>query len=216
MTLHRSLAFVAVSLASLAVACGGGSDASSSSSSSSAITLAGRVGGGSTSTKTFGGVSSTSQDLHVTAHEVFKKGDHGRNVDATVAADGSWSIDVARGERWMVTIDSPDGHSAIVKLGDKDVISVAADAKGGRVDIGDLHVVGGTATSSVVLDGTLGLDATLAAADDAILAADGAILDAEQAVAQAEKAAADAEAQAQQAAADAQQAAQDAQKNAGL
>ncbi len=210
MGLHRSLAFVVLSLA--AVACG----SSSADESSSKVTLAGRVGGGSTSTKSFGGITATSQGLQVTAHEVFKKGDHGSNVDVAVGADGSWSVDVARGERWILTIDSADGHSAIIKVGDKDVIAVSADAKGGRVDIGDLHVVGGTATSSVTLDGALALDATLAAADDAIVAANGAILDAEQAVADAEKAAADAEAQAQQAEADAQKAAQDAQKNAGL
>ncbi|HEY8080395.1 MAG TPA: hypothetical protein VIF62_39970 [Labilithrix sp.] len=213
MGLHRSVSFAFVVFSLAAVACG---SSNGGGEGPAKITLAGRVGGGSTSTKSFGGVGVAADGLQITAHQVFKKGDHGSVVSASVANDGSWSIDVARGERWIVTIDSSDGHSAIVEIGHDDVIAVSADAKGGRVDIGDLHVIGGTATSSIVLDASLGLDATLAAADDAIALANGAVLDAQQAVSDAEKAAADAEAQAQQAAADAQQAAQDAEKNAGL
>jgi hypothetical protein len=200
----RSFGIVVVSL--LAVACGSSSE--STAQDHGKVTLSGKVGGGSSTTQSFGGVSDTSGGLHVTAHEVFKKGAaEGRNVSVAVGADGSWSVAIARGSRWMVTVDSADGHSAMVMFGAEDVITVRADGGESRVDIGDLHVTGGTANANVTFDG-FDLQATLAAADDAIVDAQGAILDAEQA-------AQEAVAEANAAVADAEKAAEDARKKAG-
>lgn len=208
MHFRRSFGLVVLSLA--AVACGSSSAASEDHSK---VTLAGSVGSGSSGTRSFGGISGGS--LHVTAHEVFKKdGARGRNVGVSVGGDGRWQVDIARGSRWIVTVDSEDGHSAMVMFGDKDVISVSQNGGESRVDIGDLHVTGGTASSNVTFDG-FDLQATLAAADDAILDAEGAILDAQKAVADAEQAAKDAEAQANAAVADAEKQAEEAKKAAG-
>ncbi len=203
MTFVRSLSLVSVvALAFASVACGG----SDPGSSDGAVTMTGRVGG-SSSTKTFTGVSTSGENLRVVAHEVHKRGEHGRNVEVNVASDGFFSVDLARGSRWMITVDDASGGSAIVSFGGKSVVAAGKDGGSARVDVGSLHVVGGEAQCDVSIDGKFDLAATLAEADEIIEEANGMILDAQAAAAEAQQAAL-------AAANDAQNAAQSAQDQA--
>lgn len=214
MTFVRSLAlasFVALSFAS--VACGGSDQASSEADSK--VTLTGSIGGGGVSTKGFAGIS-TSAGLHVTAHEVHKRGERGRNVEVAVGSGGYFSVDLARGSRWLVTVDDAQGGSAIVSFGGKNVIATASDGEGARVDVGSLHVVGGQAQCDVTIDGRFGLQATLAEVDDVIVAANGVILEARAAAAEAQAAAAEAQKSALDAANAARNAADEARTAAGM
>lgn len=180
-----------------------------SGSSSDKVTLTGNVGGGSgTTTKTFGNVSTTASGLHVSAHELYVKGTDGRTVDVSVANDGTFRLDIARGSRWVVTVDDANGQSAILKFGDgESAISASSGDGAAVVDIGSIHVVGGEARTDFLIDGKFGLESTLARADELFKAADGAILAAQEAVAQAEKAYEDAMKAAENAAAAADEAA---------
>lgn len=221
MTLRSTLSILALACTSFAVGCSANADDGSTSSKSSDVTLAGNVGGGSgTTTKTFGGLTSASAGLHVIAHEVHLRGEAGRTVDVAVAADGSFHVGVERGKRWLVTVDDADGHSAIVTFANgENVLRVSQGGTSSRVDIGGLHVMGGEASSSVALDGALGIEATLAGLDDVFEAANGAVIAAQQAADDARRAAEDAQNAALNAQADAEaarKAAEEAAQNAGL
>jgi hypothetical protein len=218
------LALVALVLSASAAIAGCSSDADEGSNSSK-VRLQGNVGGSSgsgTKTQTFGNISTTGGSLHVSAHELHAKGAPdaaGRDANVIVNGDGSFSLDVDRGARWVVTVDDAQGNSAIVTFGDgQSTIGVSADGEGGTVNIGNLKVVGGEARTDVQIDGKFGLESTLARADEVFKAANGAIIAAQEAVAEAQKAAQEAlkaAEQAQNAAEEARKAAEEAAKKAG-
>jgi len=220
MTLRSTLSILALACTSFAVGCSANADDGGAPSKD--VTLSGNVGGssGGTTTKSFGGIAASGAGLHVVAHEVHLRGATGRTVDVAVAADGSFHVGVERGKRWLVTVDDADGHSAIVTFGKgENVLRVSADGSSSRVDIGGLHVVGGEASSSIALDGALGIEATLAGLEDVFEAADGAIIAALDAAEDARRAADEAREAAEnaQAAAEAaRRAAEQAAHNAGL
>ena len=219
MTLRSTLSVLVLAFSALGI--GGCADTDeAASASSSDVTLAGNVsGGGSVTTKTFGSVSTANGDLHVVAREVHARGAKGRTVDVGVAADGSFHVAVARGKRWLVTVDDADGSSAIVTFSNgENVLSVSANSGASRVDVGGLHMVGGEARSSIAFDGLLGVEATLAGLDDVFEAANGAVIAAREAVAEARKAAEQAQIAAGEAldsAEEARKAAEEARKAAG-
>jgi hypothetical protein len=222
MTLRTTLSIFALVCTSFAVGCSANADEPGSASKGSELTLSGNVDGTSsgTSTKSFGGLTAGSTGLHVVAHEVHLRGTAGRSVDVGVAADGSFHVGLERGKRWLVTVDDASGHSAIVTFANgENVLRVSADGSSSRVDVGGLHVTGGEASASIALDAALGLEATLAAAEDVFEAADGAIIAARQAAEDARLAADEARKAADAALADAEaarKAAQQAAQNAGL
>jgi len=211
MTLRSTLSVLVLAFSALGI--GGCADTTDegTSSSSSDVMLAGNVSGGSVTTKTFGSVSTTNGDLHVVAHEIHARGVKGRIVDVGVAADGSFHVAVARGKRWLITVDDADGSSAIITFSNgENVLSVSANSGASRVDVGGLHVVGGEARSSIAFDGLLGVEATLAGLDDVFEAANGAVIAAREAAEQARNAAE----QARTAAGDARDSAEEARRAA--
>lgn len=221
MNLRATLSILAVACSSFAFGCASeSSDDASSESSSSRMMLTGNVGAGGATAKTFGAISTSKGSLHVTAREVHARGVQGRSVDVAVAADGSFTVGVERGRRWLLTVDDADGKSAIITFGNgQNVLRVSADGGVGRVDIGSLHVVGGEAQSSITFDAKLGLEAALAGLDDVFEAANGAIIaarDAAEQARQAAEAARDAAEAARDSAEAARQAAEAARNNAGL
>ena len=193
MSLRSTLSVLALACTSFVVGCSANADDGGSSSKSSEVTLAGNVdgagSGGGTTTRSFGGLAASSAGLHVVAHEVHLRGVTGRTVDVAVAADGSFHVGVERGKRWLVTVDDAD-NSAIVTFANGDnVLRVSADGDAGRVDVGDLEVVGGEATASFALDARLGIDLAIAAEGDVFEAANGAVIAAREAADEARKAA---------------------------
>src|SRR5688572_15564919 len=108
----------------------------------SKVSLAGRIGGGDVSTRSFVGVNANGSSLHVSARELHKRGATGRNVTVDVSNDGSFKLDVARGSRWVITVDDAEGGSSIVKFGDgQSAINVSAGNGTGTVDVGNVHIV---------------------------------------------------------------------------
>lgn len=106
------------------------------------------------------------------------------------SSDGSFRLDVARGARYVVTIDDSDGNSALVTFANgSNALAISADGDSGIVQVGDLRVEGGEAHSDVTIDGRFGLAATLAELDEVSEAANGAILEAQAAVEEAHQAA---------------------------
>lgn len=218
MSFVRSLSIVAVAIVSTfaAAGCSSAEDAPSDD-----VTLAGRIGSGSTSARAFGGLTASAGNLHVVAHRVHRRGERGGVVDVAVGSDGTFRLDVARGSRWIVTVDGASQGSAMLSFGSggKNVLSVGANEGGAVVDLGGVKIVGGQAYTDVTVDGKFGLAATLAELDEIYESASGAIEDAREAVAAAQKAAEDARAAADQArsdADDARKAAEDARAAAGL
>jgi hypothetical protein len=190
MSLRLACAFSLVSSMLVLGGCGA-SDDDASSTPGNQVTLRGRVGGGGTTVtpKTFGNVSTDSGSLRVSARELHARGTHGRKVDVAVGPDGSFQVAVARGARWVVTVDDREGESAIVTFGDgESALSVAGDGGSATIDVGNVRIVGGEARSDVLLDGQFGLEATLAHLDEVFETASGAIIAAEQALAEARKA----------------------------
>jgi hypothetical protein len=191
MMLRSMLSVLVLASSSLVVGCAADTDKDASSSN---VMLTGNVGGssgaGSAKTQSYGSVSTASAGLHVTAHEVHARGIAGRNVDVTVASDGSFNVGLDRGKRWLITVDDAEGHSAIVTFGNgQNVLSVSANSNSSRVDVGGLSVIGGEARSAIQLDTRLGIEATLAGLDDVFEAANGAIIAAQKAVEEARLAA---------------------------
>lgn len=187
MSIVRTLSVVAVALVSaFAAGCSSNDDGPASSN----VTLAGKVGSGTASPRTFGGVSASDHGLHVVARRLHRQGELGGVVDVAVGSDGSFRLDVARGSRYVVTVDSGDAKSAMIAFGGgKNVIAVPAGASAGLVDVGGINIVGGEAYTDLAIDGKLGLSATLAELDEVFEAADGAIASAREAAEQALKAA---------------------------
>jgi len=218
MSFVRSLSIVAVAIVSTFAAAG---CSSAEGASSDDVTLTGRIGSGSTSTRAFGGLTASDANLHVVARRVHRRGERGGVVDVAVGPDGTFRLDVARGSRWIVTVDGSGERSAMVAFGNggKNVLSVGASEDGAVVDLGGVKISGGQAYADVAIDGRFGLAATLAELDEIYESATGAIEDAREAVAAAQKAAEDARAAADQArsdADDARKAAEDARAAAGL
>jgi hypothetical protein len=193
MTLRSTLSVLVLAVSSLAVGCAAPADSDSEgtpSASSSDLTLAGNVSGGDVATKKFGSITTANGNLHVVAHEIHVRGAKGRTVDVGVNADGSFHLAVARGKRWLVTVDDADGSSAILTFGNgHNVLSVSATGGSSRIDLGGLHVVGGEAQSSIAFDASLGVEATLAGLDDVFEGANGAIIAAREAAEEAREAA---------------------------
>jgi hypothetical protein len=187
MSIARTFSFVVVAAVStLAVGCSSADEGAPSSG----VTLTGKVGSGSTATRTFGGVSASDQGLHVVARKLHRKGEPGRNVDVAVGSDGTFRIDVARGSRYVITVDSADAKSAMISFaGGKNVVAVQAGEGGGQVDVGGVKIVGGEAYTDLAIDGKLGLSAALADLDEVFEAADGAIASVREAAEEARKAA---------------------------
>lgn len=206
----RRFALVAFALSLFAAGC-----SAEAADGSDTVTLTGKVGSGSTAARDFGGVSIGSGGVHVAARKLHKEGEPGGKVEVLVGPDGSFRLEVARGSRYVVTIDDDQDHSAILEIDDgKNVLSVSTGEDGATVDLGNVTVQGGEAYAEVKIDGKLGLQATLAEADEIFEAANGAILAAREAIAQAEKAAEEARQAAEQARDAAEQARDAAEKAA--
>jgi hypothetical protein len=211
MALVRNISIAIASFVFVA-GCSGSDDAKSTQ------TLHGRVGtgSGSTSTRSYGGISTANgtAGLRVVAREVHKRGAVGRAVDVALDANGEFRLDVARGARYVVLVES-GAKSAMITLGNRNnVLNVSANGGAGTVELGNLKLVGGEARSTVQIDGSSGVTFGAAELDDVFADAAGAIKDAEDAIAEAEKAAAEAIKEAEAAVADAQKAAEDARKAA--
>lgn len=220
MSIVRSLSFVVVAaaLSSFAVGCASEPD------DSDKVSLTGKVGSASTiAPKIFGGVVVANGNLHVVAHKLHRRGEVGGVVDVAVAADGTFEIDVPKGSRWIVTVDSADQKSAMLSFaGGKSVLDISSSSGVGSVDLGGIDIVGGEAYSSISLEGKAGVAAALAELDEIYEAANGAIASAREAADEARKAADAARAAADQARSDAdaarkaaEEAAEKARKAAG-
>ncbi len=212
MTFAKALSVIGLLVGSMAMT-GCTAEVASGQGDASKVSLAGRIGGGTISTRTFVGVTGSGSELKVSARELHKRGAAGRNVTVDVSGDGSFKLDVARGSRWVVTIDDAQGNSSIVKFGDgESAVSVSADQTSGTgtVDVGNVKIIGGEAATDVIIDGKFGLQSTLVELDDVFEAANGALTEAQKALEEAQKAADDA----RKAAEDARAAAEDARKAA--
>src|SRR3954447_8472562 len=115
MSIARTLSFVVAAVVStLAVGC---SSHAEEGASSSDVTLTGKVGSGSTAVRTFGGVTAGDRGLHVVARQLHRQGEHGGNVDVPVLGDGTFRLAIARGTRYVITVDSADAKSAMIAFG---------------------------------------------------------------------------------------------------
>jgi hypothetical protein len=200
MSLFRSISVLGIVLSVFAVGCSSAED-----DSADKLTLQGRIGGGQASTQAWGNVSIGNGSVQVTARELTKSGTRGRKVGVSVASDGFFRLDVARGARWIITVDGSDQNSAMVTFGDgENVLAVKSGEGIASVDVGNVHITGGEAHSDIVIDGKLGLQSTLAELDEVFEDASGAVKkaleaaeDARQAAEDARKAAEDARAAAE-------------------
>lgn len=191
-------------------------DSSAPASSEPKVTLSGNIPRGGVSTKSFGSVNVNNGSVHVAARKLHRRGEAGGSVDVAVDPNGHFEIDVARGSRYVVTVDDADGNSALVTFGNgSGALEVSADGDAGEVNVGNLSITGGEAKSSVVIDGKLGLAATKADVDEVFEAANGALLEAQAAYEDAMKAAAEALKEAQLATDEALAAAEQAKKLGG-
>ena len=180
------------------------------------VTIEGNIPRSGISTKTFGSVDISNGGAHVSARKLHRRGEGGGNVDVVVDGSGHFQLDVARGSRYVVTVDDAEGHSALVTFANgESALEVSADGDSGKVSVGDLEITGGTAKSDVTIDGKLGLAATKAHVDEVFVAANGAILEAQKAFEEAMKAAEEALKEAQLATDEAMAAAEAAKKAAG-
>ena len=216
MSLRRivSLASLVV-IASLSSLVGCTVENDSSGSSGSKITIAGNLPHGSVETKTFGSVDVSNGGAHVSARKLHHRGEVGGSVDVAVDGSGHFELDVARGSRYVITVDDADGHSALVTFANgSSALEVSAKGDAGEVSIGDLSITGGAAQSDVTIDGKWGLAATRAEVDEIFIAANGAILEAQAAYEEAMKAAEEALKEAQLATDEARKAADEAAKAA--
>jgi hypothetical protein len=185
MSLRKSVSVLGLAFSILAVGCSSADDDASDS-----LALSGRIGSGQARTQGWGSVSVGAGTVHVVARELHRPGSKGRKVDVIAGADGSFRLDVARGARWIVTVDGSDQNSAMVTFGDGDnVLSVSAGDGIANVDLGSISVVGGEARSEVLIDGKLGLEATIAELDEVFEDAAGAVKKALEAVEEAREAA---------------------------
>ena len=209
MALVRNISIAIASFVFVA-GCGG------SGSGTDTQTIHGKLGSGAVSAKSYGGISvaSGTSGLHVVAREVHKRGAAGRRVDVVLDANGEFRLDVARGSRFVVMVESGQ-KSAMITLGNKNnVLSIGASGSGATLELGNIRLVGGEARSSIQLDGSTGASFGTADLDDVFEDVNGALKEAQEAVAEAEKAANEAMKDAQAAEADAQKAAEDARRAA--
>lgn len=181
------------------------------------VTLSGSLPRSGMATKTFGNVDVSNGGAHVSARKLHQRGETGGSVDVAVDGSGHFELDVARGERYVVTVDDAEGHSALVTFGGgESALDVSANGESAKVEIGELAITGGTAKSNVTIDGrNLGLSVTQARVDEVFIAANGAILEARKAYEEAMKAAEEALKEAQLATDEALKAAEEAKKLAG-
>jgi hypothetical protein len=208
MALLRNLSIAIASFVFVA-GCSGSGDGSEPTQ-----TIHGKLAAGASSAKSYGGISlaNGASSLRVTAREVHKRGAIGRKADVAVDGNGEFRIDVARGSRYIVMVQSGD-KGAMVTLGDgNNVLSVSANGAGSTVELGQLQIVGGEARTSVSIDGALGVSFGAAEPDDVFEDVNGALRKAQEAIAEAEKAAQQAIREAEAAVTDAKKAADEARK----
>jgi hypothetical protein len=215
MSLRRIVSVVAL-VASVCSLVGCSAENETSGPSEPKVTLSGNLPRGGITTKSFGNVDVTSGGAHVSARKLHRRGEAGGSVDVAVDGSGHFELDVARGSRYVITVDDAQGHSALVTFSSgSSALDVSANGESASVSVGDLTITGGTAKSDVVIDGKLGLATTQAEADEVFLAANGAILEARAAFEEAMKAAEEALSEAQLATEQALAAAEDAKKLGG-
>jgi hypothetical protein len=215
MSLRRIVSLVAVVVGFVSVT-GCTVENESSGPSEPKVTLSGNIPRSGMSTKTFGSVNVQNGGAHVSARKLHRRGEAGGSVDVAVDGSGHFELDVARGSRYVVTVDDAEGHSALVTFANgSSALDVSANGESGNVSVGDLAITGGTAKSDVVIDGKLGLAATKAQVDEVFIDANGAILEAQAAFEQAMKAADEALKEAQIATEEALAAAEEAKKLGG-
>lgn len=212
MSLLRNTVLVVASSFVFVVGC-----SSSGPGSENTQTLTGNLGSGSTSAKSYGGISvrNGTAGLHVVAREVHKQGVVAKKIDAVVDASGAFRLDVVRGSKYVVMVESADKKSAMITLGNKNnVLTIGTSGNGAAIDFGRLHLVGGEARTSVSIDGSTGVAIGAADLDDVFEDVNGALKNAADAVAEAEKAAAEALKESQEAIDEANKAAEEARKAA--
>lgn len=218
MSLRRIVSLVAVVASVFGVASLTGCTVENASSGPAEpkVTLSGSIPRSGMSTKTFGSVNLSNGGAHVSARKLHQRGEAGGSVDVAVDGSGHFELDVARGSRYVVTVDDAEGHSALVTFANgQSALEVSADGDSAKVSVGDLEITGGTAKSDVSIDGKFGLAATQARVDEVFIAANGAILEAQKAYEEAMKAADEALKEAQIATDEALAAAEAAKKAAG-
>jgi hypothetical protein len=184
----RPLLF-AVLFASTVFAAGCGSSSEDAPADRS-VTLRGNVGAPSSIGTRIVGNGKVDGSVHVTAHELHARGASGRNVEGSVATDGTFKLDLARGSRWVVTVDDAEGESALVSFGNgsQTALEVTNDGAAATVDVGRIAIDGTAAHSTVRIDGAFGLRGSLARTGEVFVDARGALVEAEQAIAEAERA----------------------------
>jgi hypothetical protein len=187
----RSSLFAALFVSTVfATGCSSSSGPGEDADANRSVTLRGSVGAPSTIGTRIVGNGKVDGSLHVSAHELHARGAHGRNVEGTISADGTFKLDLARGSRWVVTLDDAENESAIVSFGNgsQTALEVTNDGDAATVDIGRVSVDGSAAHSAVRIDGAFGLRASLARTGEVFLDASGALIEAEKAIAEAERA----------------------------
>jgi hypothetical protein len=181
------IVFVSAVLVALA-GCGGGdgNGGSSNGNGSGSRTIVGTVpASGTTGTRDYGGVTvgRDGAGLHVAAYRLHAKGERGARVDVVTGADGRFRLDVDRGARYVVNVESADGHAALVTFGgSRGVLDIGVNGDGREINVGSLKVSGGVAPASVAIDSGSGVISAEALADEYFEAANGAIVAARDAV----------------------------------
>ena len=143
-------------------------------------------------------------DLHVVAHRLGTKDHAGGDVDAIVAADGSFDLALARGARYVFEIERGSesvayfGWSARGSAEKTTVLGIASTTKGkAAVSLGHVKVVGNGAVPEVSLsesfdeNDTTGIDLTATyflSAHGALITASEALQEASEALQQASEA----------------------------
>ena len=190
MSTYRTI-FVSTVLVTLAGCSSGGG--AGGTGGSAARTIVGSVPpSGTTTSRDYGGVTvgRDGAGLHVAAYRLHAKGDHGARVDVATGADGSFRLDVERGARYVVNVESADGNNAALVTfgGSKGVLDVGVSGDGREIEVGALKVQGGVAPSAVSIEAASGAVVSDALADEYFETVNGALIAARDAVAAAIKA----------------------------
>lgn len=218
------------------VGCADDHDPSTSPASEDRQTIKGQLDTGSPASPNGGlttkTVTVTNGDLHVVAHRLGTKDHAGDDIDAVVAADGSFDLSLARGARYVFEIER--GHESVAYIGwnargsaeKTTVLGIATTTKGkAAVSLGHVKVVGNGAVPEVSLSesfddsDTTGIDlgATyFVSARGALITASEALAEASEALQQASEALQQASEQVRAAGQQADEAAQRAEEAARL
>jgi hypothetical protein len=180
MARYSTMIFVGLLGALMACSSNGGG----SGGSSETRTITGSVpASGATTTKDYGGVGVTNggAGVHVAAYRLHAKDSRGSRADVVVGSDGRFRVDVDRGARYVINVETDGGQSAALVTfgGSRGVLDVGVSGEG-DIEVGALKVTGGLAKSSATI--ASGATAAVAAADEYFDAADGALTAARDAV----------------------------------